>query len=154
MKKIIYLILILCSFSCSKSSKKQKTDNFSAWNKLVEVVSKKDKKAFKNLCDKTLNCYLCDDYNSEPMPIDNFINNKFDKVFTDDFINYLKKAEIKTHIHEVEKETYCELLIKPQSTFSEEILNHFFEFNEKSVYHFRFKKVNNQWKLFDIGTIP
>ncbi len=151
MKNLIYFTLILCFFSCSK---KQKSDNFPAWNKLVEIISKKDKKKFKKLCDKELNCHLCDDYNSKPTPIDDFINDKFDRVFTDDFVNFLKNTKINTHIHDEENQKYCELVFSPKPTFSQEILNHFFEFSEKSVYHFRFKKVNDQWKLFDIGTIP
>ncbi len=141
MKKIFYFVLIICSFGCSKEKKKVE---FDAWNQFIKVISKKDKEEFKNICSKTINCYLCKDYNSKPITIKEFIEKDFDIIFNDEFIKYLKNVNIDTYYQNIDGKDYCEVTFLPKN----------YSKYEEYQYHFRFILVNKNWELFDIGTIP
>lgn len=173
MKNNIYILVIalltmstvITAQNNDPSEKEMKT----IWNQFLEVIASKDLKTFKQLSDNKIHCINClgnteienekintlmktdtswyDKMYNELVyiPVDHFIENDFDIIFTPSFIKKLKEKKTIFFERTIDDILYFEVFV---STFYSK------ELRIGRQDYFRFKKVKNKWVFNGMGTIP
>src|SRR5690606_1773929 len=166
--KFLFIFLTLIVFSSCKKENKQ-SEIESTWSGFLVVVEQKDKNGFRNFSGDTIRCYLClenteheqkvleflrkndsawyDKLYDEKIfiPINKFIEEDFDLIFTDEFVDILKRNETIFSQHEMDTTDVYEVLV----TTTETSLTH-----EGGQHTFQFKKIDETYKLTEISTVP
>ena len=164
----------------NKDTQSQKTESSSSslspdsvitkqWRAFLDVAISGDSLEIKDFLNQTIRCYLCLEntpseqkklsllretdatwyekiYNEKIyIPLDTFLAKDFNLIFNNDFLKILKEST--TDFHKVENDStyYYEVLV----TTTAPTIAH-----EGGQHSFQFKKVEGNWKLSEIGTIP
>lgn len=120
---IIWLTILLTLFSCKTEKKNENTqfdekDILNTWEIFLNIIESKNKEDFKNISNEKIRCYLClENTLNEQLeienlrandslwydkiyddliyiPIDRFLNNDFDLIFTPAFVSILKVKKL------------------------------------------------------------
>lgn len=168
--KLLFIFLMFIVFSsCKKDIKRSEIEN--TWSGFIDVVEQKDKNGFRNFSDDTIRCYLCLENTEHELkvleflrendsawydklydekifiPVNKFIEEDFDLFFNEEFVKILKKGKTifsKREFDEVDPNAY-EVLV----TTTEPTLTH-----EGGQHTFQFRKINGDYKLTEISTVP
>lgn len=170
---LILAFIVTFLFSC-KNEKKREVENQKSeielkWQEFLEVVEKKGTAEFYMLSNTTIRCYSClenteherkvleylrdndttwyDKLYDEKIyiPIDKFIEEDFNLIFDDGFIEILKTGETIFSKREIDSVEAYEVLV----TTTKPTLGH-----EGGQHAFQFRKEKEEFKLFEISTIP
>lgn len=168
--KLLFIFLALIVFSSCKKDKEW-SEIESTWSGFLDVVEQKDKNGFRNFSGDTIRCYLClenteheqkvleflrendsawyDKLYDEKIfiPINKFLEEDFDLIFTDEFVDILKKSE--TIYSQREIDTADVYVYEVLVTTTEPTLTH-----EGGQHTFQFRKINETYKLTEISTVP
>ena len=173
--KFIFIIslITICISSCKKE---EKSDEIQLrWQGFLDVLKQKNVTEFKEYASDTIRCYMCIENTEHErkvieylrdndstwydkiydekiyLPINKFIEEDFDLIFTEDFVELLKNSE--TIFSKREFDEYgvatsnggYEILV----TTTKPTLGH-----EGGQHDFSFKKINGKYILSEISTIP
>ncbi len=168
------LLIVTILYSCSKSKKEdqsllvEKTIE-KTWVEFLTIVQEKDKTAFKEISSDRIRCYLClentlaeqkeleSKRESDPnwydqlydkdiyIPIDRFVKEDFDLIFSSEFVSILKEKKTIFYKREDRKTEVYEVLVTTTEPSAE---------HEGGQHNFQFIKKKGGWKLSEIGTIP
>jgi len=173
-KNIVYVVLLffvitLCNAQQQHEFANDTKEISETWRQLLSAIESNDRAKFKALSGTTIKCYDCLENTVEEktattqmratdstwyeriyddiiyVPIDDFITDDFDLIFTAEFVKILKEKEPKIGSYDIDGISKFEVLIttvEPSEEF--EVMQHAFEF----------KKFDNEFKFVQISTIP
>lgn len=166
--------MTICFFSCKKEEKPDEIQL--KWEEFLNVVEQKNIPEFKKLVNDMIRCYMCLENTEHErnvlkylrdndstwynkiydekiyLPINKFIEEDFDLIFTEDFVELLKNSETIFSKREFDEDGLAadnddyEILV---TTSKPNILG-----EEGGQHDFSFKKNNGIYVLFEISTIP
>ncbi|WP_108866284.1 hypothetical protein [Aquimarina aquimarini] len=169
---VLFLSLLISSFIPSRDEREyvhEKEDITQVWKKFLNIIAIQDKSGFKTLSNQSIRCYLClentiieqEELNKKRetdsdwyttlytkdiyIPIDDFIENDYDLIFNEEFVQILKERKAVFYKREIEGIAHYEVLV----TTTAPVFNH-----EGGQHSFQFKKIKGEWKFNEIGTIP
>lgn len=165
------MFLFVVSIVCAQ----QKTENVSlkemkqVWATFLSTLKTKDTLQFKQLSASKIRCYSCLENTPEEekelttfrdteedwysalyttkiyIPVDIFIAEDYNLIFTHNFIVLLVKSETIYVNHAIEAVNYIEVLVTTTKPT---------KFHEGGQHTFRFVKQNKIWVLDELSTIP
>lgn len=165
----LYTVLVVLCFSCKQENKQVAEELPSEWTAFLNNLETKNKVAFKKASGETIYCYDCLENTPAEMekmnlmrdtdslwydkiykdlvyiPIDSFIQNDYDIFFNPKFVQLLKENETLIRYN---KESGIDRLHIYVTTTPPTA------FYEGGQHSFSFSKMNDEWKLTEINTIP
>lgn len=161
--------LIISYTSKAQTSEQSEKEIKAVWYTFLDAVSSKDFAIFKKLSNKKIRCYNCPE-NTEAerekiytlrktdtlwydklyndliyIPVDHFIENDFEIIFTPSFIKKLKEKKTLYHQNSIDGVDYYEVFVTTLEPKND---------HDGGQHNFQFKKVNGKWVFNEIGTIP
>ncbi|MEP0214258.1 MAG: hypothetical protein ABJD66_13630 [Cellulophaga sp.] len=169
-KVVLFFLLVVGGVNAQQQPKEVSLKEMKqVWTTFLSALKTKDTVKFKRLSASKIRCYACLENTPEKekelttfrdteedwytalyttkiyIPVDLFIAEDYNLIFTHNFVGLLVESETIYVNHAIDGVNYIEVLVTTTKPT---------KFHEGGQHTFRFVKQNNTWLLDDLSTIP